>query len=252
MATRRDGSDAEILIVENQLEAPHLLTVVSGGGRVILEGVRVFGKPVLKGPRGWISVIPDSGMTTRETDYVNITLNTRQLLPGIYGDYVFFTSNGGDAAVEVFLEVAAETEPRLLDVYSLSYRFRLPLHDESPGRGVTPAGEGISRTSGSPSGFLAPGTPGTTDFFRWFNPVKGDHFYSSDPVGGGKPLQGYLFEGSIGNIATSRLTGTRELYRWYNSGNGTPFLHDEPGRGGTDEERIPFRRDHGICPLMSG
>ena len=82
-----------------------------------MEGVRIFGKPVLKGPPGWISVFPDSGTTTRETDYVNIVLNTRQLTPGIYGEHVFFTSNGGEADVEVFLEVAAETQSRFLDVY---------------------------------------------------------------------------------------------------------------------------------------
>jgi hypothetical protein len=28
-------------------------------------------------------------------------------------------------------------------------------------------------------------------------------------------MQGYILEGTIGNIATSRLTFTRELYRWY-------------------------------------
>ena len=31
-----------------------------------------------------------------------------------------------------------------------------------------------------------------------------------------KRLDGYIYEGNIGNIATSRMTNTRELYRWHN------------------------------------
>ncbi len=236
-AERRE--DEEILIAENQLETPHLLTVVSSGGRVVLEGVRVFGKPVLKGPRGWISVTPDSGMTTRETDYVNITLNTRQLLPGIYGEYVFFTSNGGDARVEVFLEVAAEAELRLLAVYSYQtgsdYLFTTNPQAEASRLQV----KGY-KNLGIAFRLFSPGTPGTTDLFRWFNPVKGDHFYSSDPVGGGKPLQGYLFEGSIGNIATSRLTGTRELYRWYNPKTECHFYTTNKGEEGLAKKGYRF------------
>ena len=230
---------AEILVVENQLEAPHLLTVVSGGGRVILEGVRVFGKPILKGPRGWVSVIPDSGMTTRETDYVNITLNTRQLLPGIYGEYIFFTSNGGDVPVEVFLEVVAEPDLRLLAVYCYyigsDYLFTTNPQAEASRLHV----KGY-KNLGIVFRLFSSGTPGTTDFFRWFNPVKGDHFYSSDPVGGGKPLQGYLFEGSIGNIATSRLTGTRELYRWYNPRTGHHFYTTNQGGEGPTKKGYRF------------
>jgi hypothetical protein len=212
----------EILIAQDQPEIPHLLTVVSEGGWVILEGVRIFGKPLSKGPRGWISVSPDSGMTTRETDYVNIALNTGQLMPGLYGEYVFFTSNGGDTAVEVFLEVGAETQPRLLDVYRYvvgsDYLYTTNPQAESSRLQV----KGY-RSLGLAFRLFSSGTPGTTDFYRWFNPVKGDHFYSSDPTGGGKPLQGYLFEGTIGNIATSRLTGTRELYRWHNPDAGRHF-----------------------------
>jgi hypothetical protein len=219
-AARREPE--EIPIVENQLEASHLLTVIGSEGRVILEGVKVFGKPVSKGPRGWISITPDSGMTTRETDYVTITLNTRQLLPGIYGEYILFTSNGGDSSVEVCLDVAADPELRLLNVYSYhigsDYLFTTNPQAEASRLQVK-----AYKNLGIAFRLFNPGTPGTTDFFRWFNPVKGDHFYSSDPVGGGKPLQGYYFEGSIGNIATSRLTGARELYRWYNPKTGCHF-----------------------------
>jgi hypothetical protein len=228
-AERRER--VEIIIAEDQPDIPHLLTIVSEGGRVVLEGVRIFGKPVLKGPRGWISVSPDSGMTTRETDYVNIALNTSQLIPGLYAEYVFFTSNGGDTAVEVFLEVAAETQPRLLDVYRYVIGSDY-LYTTNPQAELARLQVKGYRSLGISFRLFSPGPPGTTEFYRWFNPVKGDHFYSSDPAGGGKPLQGYLFEGSIGNIATSRLTGTRELYRWYNPMTGCHFYTtDQAGEG---------------------
>jgi len=86
---------------------------------------------------------------------------------------------------------------------------------------------------------FSPGTPGTTDFFRWFNPSKGDHFYSYDPKGG-KPLPGYLFEGSIGNIGTSRLTGTRELYRWFNPTTNGHFYTTEQGGEGITKKGYRF------------
>ncbi len=236
-AERRER--AEILIAEDQPDAPHLLTVLSEGGRVVLEGIRIFGKPLLKGPRGWISVAPDSGMTTRETDYVNISLNTSQLMPGLYGEYVFFTSNGGDTAVEVFLEVGAETQPRVLDVYRYvvgsDYLYTTNPQAESARLQV----KGY-RSLGIAFRLFSPGTPGTTDFFRWFNPTKGDHFYSSDPAGGGKPLQGYLFEGSIGNIATSRLTGARELYRWYNPATGGHYYTTNQAGDGMGKKGYRF------------
>jgi hypothetical protein len=178
-------------------------------------------------------------MTTRETDYVNIALNTRQLLPGIYGEYVFFTSNGGGARVEVFLEVAAEPEPRLLPVYSytIGSDYLFTTNPQAEASRLQMKGY---RNLGIAFRLFSPGTPGTTDFFRWFNPVKGDHFYSSDPVGGGKPLQGYLFEGSIGNIATSRLTGTRELFRWYNPKTGCHFYTTNKGEEGLTKKGYRF------------
>ena len=220
---------AEILITDDQPEVSHSLVIVNGGGRVIMEGMRIFGKPVLKGPPGWINIFPNSGMTTRETDYVNIVLNANRLTPGVYGDQIFFTSNGGEADVEVFLEVTALTLTRFLDVHRYlagsDYLFSTnPQAEASRLQGY--------RHLGIAFRLFSPGTPGTTDFFRWFNPAKGDHFYSTDPSGAGKPPAGYLFEGSIGNIATFRLAGTRELYRWYHPGKGVHFYTtDQSGEG---------------------
>jgi hypothetical protein len=220
----------EALITEGQLEGPHLLTIVNGAGKVTLEGLRVFGKPIQKGPRGWISVFPDSGFTTRETDYINVALNTRQLTPGIYGEHVFFLTNGGEADVEVFLEVAAETTPRFLEVhrYLAGSDYLYTTNPQAEASSLQLKGY---RHVGIAFRLFASGTPGTTNFFRWFNPLKGDHFYSYDPKGG-KPLPGYLFEGSIGNIGTSRLTGTRELYRWFNpTTKGHFYTMDQGGEG---------------------
>lgn len=227
-AERRER--VEVLIADALSDGPHLLAIVNGGGKVTLEGVHLFGKPIQRGPRGWITVFPDSGFTTRETDYINVALNTRRLLPGIYGEHVFVTSNGGEADVQVFLEVAAETQPRFMDVHRYLAGFDY-LYTTNPQAEAARLQVKGYRHTGIAFRLFAPGTPGTTDFFRWFNPLKGDHFYSYDPKGG-KPLPGYLFEGSIGNIGTSRLTGTRELYRWFNpTTNGHFYTTDQGGEG---------------------
>jgi hypothetical protein len=222
---------AEILVAENLPNVPHLLTVVNGGGRIILEGVRVFGKPIIRGPRGWINVFPDSGMTTRETDYVTIAIHTRQMMPGIYAERVYFTSNGGEADIELLVEIAPETQPRFLDVFRY-------LSGSDYLYTANPLGEASRlqmkgfKNLGIVFRLFNSGTAGTTEFFRWFNPVLGDHYYSSDPAGGGKVLKGYLFEGSIGNIATFRLSGTKELYRWYNPSTGRHFYTTDQGGEG--------------------
>jgi hypothetical protein len=221
----------EIPIVAGQLEGSHVLTVVSGGGRLIIEGVRVFGKPIQKGPPGWISFFPDSGTTTRETDYINITLNTRHLVPGLYGGRLLVASSGGDADVELFLEVAEETQARFLDVHRYVAGSDYLYTTDPQGEQKRLQAKGY-RHLGVAFRLFSPGTPGTTEFFRWFHPGRGDHFYSNDSTGGGKPLAGYLYEGSIGNIATSRLNGTRPLYRWHNPVRGLHFYTtDEVGEG---------------------
>ena len=229
---------AEVLIADAQPDGPHLFTIVNGGGKVTLEGVQLLGKPIQRGPRGWISVFPDSGFTTRETDYINVALNTRQLAPGIYGDHVLFLTNGGEADVEVFLEVVAETTPRFLDVHRYLAGSDY-LYTTNPQAEATRIHVKGYRHTGIAFRLFAPGTPGTTDFFRWFNPSKGDHFYSYDPKGG-KPLPGYLFEGSIGNIGTSRLTGTRELYRWFNPTINGHFYTTEQGGEGITKKGYRF------------
>jgi len=211
----------ELLIADDQLEVPHSLVIVNGGGRVVLEGARIFGKPVLKGPPGWITIFPNSGVTTRETDYVNIVLNTSRLTPGVYGEQILFTSNGGDADVEVFLEAVTAMQPQFLDVHrylaGADYFFTTNPQTEAPSlKGYRHLGVAFR--------LFPPGTPGTIEFNRWCNPGKGDRLYSTEPRGSMKTPAGYQFEGSIGNIATVRLPGTRELYRWHHPGKGHHFF----------------------------
>jgi len=221
---------AEALIAEALTEGPHLLTIVNGGGKVTLEGVHLFGKTIQRGSRGWVTVFPDSGVTNRETDYINVALNARHLMPGIYGEHVLLISNGGEADIQVFLEVAVETQPKFMDVhrYFAGSDYLYTTNPQAEAARIQVKGY---RHTGIAFRLFAPGTPGTTDFFRWFNPSKGDHYYSYDPKGG-KPLPGYLFEGSIGNIGTSRLTGAKELYRWFNpTTNGHFYTTDQSGEG---------------------
>jgi hypothetical protein len=235
-AERRER--VEVLIADALTDGPHLFGIVNGGGKVTLEGVHLFGKPIQRGPRGWITVFPDSGSTTRETDYINVTLNARQLLPGIYGEHLLFTSNGGEADVPIFLDVAVETQPRFIDVHRYLAGFDY-LYTTNPQAEATRIQVKGYRHTGIAFRLFAPGTPGTTEFFRWFNPLKGDHFYSYDPKGG-KPLPGYIFEGSIGNIGTSRLTGTRELYRWFNPTTNGHFYTTEQGGEGITKKGYRF------------
>jgi hypothetical protein len=229
----------EIPIIDNQPDAPHLLTVINGGGRVIADGVRILGKQISKGPPGWISIFPDSGTTTRETDYVNIALNTNQLTAGIYSDQVYFLSNGGDTGVEIFVEISADIQAQLLDVYRYLAGSDY-LYTTNPQAEASRLQVKAYRNLGIAFRLFKGGTPGTTGFYRWFNPAKGDHYYSSDPAGGGKTLAGYLFEGSIGNIATIRVAGTRELYRWYNPSTGCHFYTTDQGGEGMSKNKYQF------------
>jgi hypothetical protein len=228
----------EVMIVENQPDGPHLLTIKCGNGPVAFEGATIFGAPTTRGPRGWVNVFPDSGMTTRETDYINITLNTRGMLPGFYSDRLQFSSNGGAAELQFFLEIAGDTQVRLLDV-----------HRYLAGSGclltTTPQSEtALIRArkysyAGLAFRLFPAGSPGTTEFYRWYNAATEDHFYSYDP-NGAKHLAGYVFVGSIGNIGTSKLTGTRELYRWVNRKTRHHFYTTDQSGGGITKKGFQF------------
>jgi hypothetical protein len=212
----------ELLVADGLVDASHVVTLVNKDGRSDIEGVKILGKDIVRGPAGWINIFPCSGSTTQETEYINVNLNTAQLVPGFYGDNIVFSSNGGEGIVEVIVEVVPDKLTRVIDVfrYSKGLDFLFTANPQAETKRLIQNGyvkEGIAFR------LFVPDTPGTTSFYRWYNPLKNDHFYHYNPQGGGKQLQGYVFEGSIGNIATSRMTNTKELYRWFNSTTGRYF-----------------------------
>ncbi len=218
---------AECLIAEGLPYGSHFLTIINKGGRVVVEGVRIYGKEVKKGSPGWISVFPLSGTTTNEIDYVNVIVNTKQLDSGYYGENIIFNSNGGKAIAEISFEVSADTAHRIIDVYRYvagnDYLYTANPQAESNilhSKGY--------KKQGIAYRLFSYGTPGTTPFHRWYNSARKDHFYSLDINAEGKSLKGYVYEVAIGNIATSRLTNTRELYRWYNPSTGCHFYSTDP------------------------
>ncbi|NPU84654.1 MAG: hypothetical protein HPY65_09190 [Syntrophaceae bacterium] len=222
-----ERESAETLLAQDLADGPHTLSFVSTAGRAVLQGVRIAGRQVQKGPAGWITVFPKSGRTLRETDYINVVVNPQHLSPGWYADQILFTSNGGDKLMEISLEVTAENVSRLLDVYRYVrgtdyFLTTNPQAEQSHLQAGAYVREGLAFR------LFSPGAPGTTSFYRWYNPRKGDRFYGYDLQGGGKNLQGYIFEGSIGNIATFRLAQSRELYRWYHPSRGVHFFTTDP------------------------
>lgn len=198
----------------------HVLDIVSRDGRTVIEGVRILGETVTRGKKGWIRIYPDNGTTTKEKDFINVAVNAKNLAPGLYQETVLFSSNGGNAAADISLEVSgAPVSPRI-DI--LLYRRGFDcLFTPGPGEEILLPGDYEYR--GVAFQLFRKGTPGTTEFYRWFHPEKGSHFYSHRKEREGVNLEGYVFQGAIGNIATSRLSGTRELYRWVDPGKGVYF-----------------------------
>lgn len=219
---------AECLVVEGLTYGSHLLTIVNKSGHVIVEGVRIYGKDIKRGKPGWVSISPDSGTTTKEIDYVNIAVNTKHLDRGYYGETIVFDSNGGEVPVEISLEVSEDHIPKIVDIYRYSAGSDY-IYTANPQAEAGLLNAGGYRKQGIAYRLFSPGTPGTTPFYRWYSDAKKDHFYSHDLRGEGKSLHEYVYEGTIGNIATSRLTNTRELYRWYNPSMGGHFYSTDPG-----------------------
>ncbi len=208
-------------VAENLAEGPHVLTLINQGGYVEIEGARIYGNDVSAGVPGWIRVFPTSGTSTSQTNYVTVTAGTEHLTAGNYSENILVQSNSGPVAVDVSLRVTRDKASSIIDVYRYvrSGDYLYTGHPET---------ENFSFLRHYKKERLAfrlfsEDTPGTKKFYRWYNQAKGDHYYSYDPGGGGKSLHGYVLEGSIGNIGTSRILGTRELYRWYNASTGRHF-----------------------------
>ncbi len=76
---------------------------------------------------------------------------------------------------------------------------------------------------------FAPGTPGTTDFFRWFNPVKGRSLLLLRSEGG-QAASGLSLRGIDRKYRHLPSDGDTRALPLVQSGQGRPFLHDGPGR----------------------
>ena len=161
------------------------------------------------------------------------------MLPGYYMDDIVFNTNGGEAIVEVFAEVLPDNLSKAVDIYRY-YNGEDYLFTADPQSETRRLAQNNYVKEGIAFRLFKPDTPGTTSFYRWYNPQRKSHFYHYDSNGGKKDLSGYIFEGSIGNIATSRLTNTRELYRWYNSKTGHYFYSTDLQGGKINKKAYRF------------
>jgi len=208
-------------------EGAHVLTLVNSNGPIAIEGIRIYSGDLTRLRPGQIAISPDNGAVTRQTNYVNITVDTKPLPPGHYAGKVLFDSNGGQIEAELSLEVTADNIMRILDVYRYT---RGPDHFLTTNPQAESAAlqtRGYTR-QGIAFRLFCPETPGTTEFYRWFHPQKGSYFYGYELKSISRPMQGYIMEGAIGNIATSRLARTRELFRWYHPASGHYFFTIDP------------------------
>jgi len=206
----------EIVTLNVLEEGPHKLVLSQKEGKLFLEGFKVLGSETVQ-PAHWLKVVPESGTTTSETDFVNVTINTAGLPPGIYVDEIDITSNYGRASVDISANVTVSSVPQILRIFRFT-RGRDILYS------CNPAAESPRKTAGYAGKAYAfslfrEDTPGTRPLYRWYSRANANHYYTTSQ-GGDKSTSGYVLEGPIGNIATTRLPGTRELYHWYSQASG--------------------------------
>jgi hypothetical protein len=235
MMANIDAFDEKTVAAEYRLNEPvigsHIFTLVNNTGRVVIEGIKITGKEVSLGNGKWIKIYPEIGVTTREIDYLHVSVDTARLPPGTYGHVLNVESNGGEATIELHGEVSLETGLKILDVYRYSFGNDVLLSTNPQGEAKTAYFRDY-RKLGIAFKLFSHGTPGTIEFYRWYNPQRRLHFYSYEANGEGKLSREYVFEGTIGNIATSRLPNTRELYRWQHPSTGQYFFStDAKGEG---------------------
>jgi hypothetical protein len=233
-----EGDRFELDLDESLVEGPHSLQIQLAEGAVILEGFFVADSRAAVPQSAWVRLTPLSGTTTRETDFVTVRMNLSELKPGIYTDYITVTSNGGTAHIPVSLNMTGEQAPKVLSVYRYTRGDDLLLTTQPDKE--DPRYLGAYQRSGLAFRLYSPGTAGTVELYRWYNPSIGDHYYATEKSGGRKNLAGYLFEGPIGNIATIRLPATRELYRWFNPDTGQHFFTTDAGGEGMGRKGYKF------------
>jgi hypothetical protein len=222
LLNKQQENKGELLIAENLIDGPHSLSIISKNSRLTLEGVKMLGGSTAYFPEGSIKIVPNSGAITRQTNYLHVSFNAGQMTPGYYADDIIFNTNNGEAVVEVFAAIVPDNILKVVDIYRY-YNGTDYLFTADPQSETKRLFQNRYMKEGIAFRLFKPDTPGTACFYRWYNPQKKSHFYHYDSTGGGKDLRGYIYEGTIGNIATSKLTNTRELYRWYNSKTGHYF-----------------------------
>jgi hypothetical protein len=224
-------------------DGPQELLVNLREGTFFLEGWEVNPFPMTRLPAGRLRLFPRQGTTSRETDFITVNVDTRNLAPAVYFDLLDISSNGGQEQIPLYLEILPGGRGTFQEVFLYVNRAQERLLTSDPQVDARRIFVGAYQRVETAFQLFSPGTPGTTPFFRWYNPRTGDYFYSHDRQGAGKNLSAYLFEGSIGNIATSRLSGTRPLHRWFNRREERHFYTldargDEPRRRGFAYEGI--------------
>jgi len=224
---------AEFPVVKDLVDGrSHLLVLVVRKGTVEVEGVRINTASLMEGGKGWIRISPERGTTTNEVDYINVMADSKNLSPGSYSENILFYSGEGIETVEVSFDVKGDKPSELISIYRY-----IKGTDSLLSSGVAGGDFPLERYKRGELAFslYRKDTPGTTEFFQWHNPSKGTHYYSYNPqlVGSGKrSFKGYVFDGTIGNIATIMLPHTRDLYRWFNPETGAYFYTtDTKGEG---------------------
>lgn len=208
----------------------HTLTVMVDRGETILDGFEVIGRDVQWASKQQVKFLPDGGVTTKEIDYVTITVNPHNSPTGLYGYVIDFLSNGGEESVYLSWEVKNEGSLKVVDVFRYVSPRGNNLFTTDPQADEWIIRRGQYKKEGIAFRLFHPGTPSTVEFYRWYNPLRDSYFYSANKADVEKIERGYLLEGPVGNIATTKLRNTRELYRWYNPKAGfyfyTPLVKD--------------------------
>lgn len=228
----------EIVILNGLPEGPHKLVLTRTDGILFAEGFKVLGSGALKGPANWMKIVPDSGTTTGETDFVNVTINTAGLTPGVYADEIDIISNSGRAAVYTSVGVNVSSIPQIIKIHRFM-RGRDVLYSCNP---AAESPRKIKGYAGKAYAFslFREGTAGTRPLYRWFNKSNANHYYTTSREGD-KFTRGYVLEGPIGNIATTRLPGTHELYHWYDPASGTHSFTLDPKGGNLTKARFVYQ-----------
>ncbi|MDD5475871.1 MAG: hypothetical protein PHU03_05080, partial [Syntrophales bacterium] len=232
---------SEKLLASGLSGGSHELTIVAErDGSFLVEGFRTYGSTQKLGSGSWIRLSPARGSTGPSTDFVNVIINPGGLEKGLYSENILFDSNGGREIVEISFEVKQRRTSALIPVYfyrkgedRILFSDKLTAHEGALSK---------YRKEGEAFKLFSPGTPGTADFYVWHHPVRDSWFYSYERSDNGKEKAGYVFLGSMGNIALIPLPETRELYRLY-SPETRRYIFTTTLRGEEEQRRRGYRYD---------